>query len=135
MRYTFDGSVSDDGSWGLRAHVPNGQTVTKGDLVRVLLFAAAQLEADRDARLPTASEEAAMEADRALPDGWADTGDGTSVIVTLGEGQAHTRNYRRDDMAADAYVTAPCAPDGSTTAGTRQALVAYDRDNPRSEAV
>lgn len=131
MRYTFDGSVNDDGSWGLRAHVPNGQTVTKGDLVRVLLFAAAQLESGRADRLPTLAEEEALEAERRLPDGWEATGDGINTEVVLGEGQRFSRTYRRMDGPV---LVAPCAQDGSALPATRAALIEHDALTPIAES-
>jgi len=63
--FTINGSVTpnSDGTWtwSLNTSVPNGMTVTKGDIVdKLLVPAIAQLTLDRNGRIPTVAEEHAM---------------------------------------------------------------------------
>lgn len=105
--------------------VPNGQTVTCGDIVdKCLLFRAAAHNQHRGLRIPTVGEDAAMRAEYAatcaLPDGWSASADGVNIESVDGV-VSHTLRFVHVD-GRDAVV--PVNPDRSPIPATRTALLA-----------
>ena len=137
MAFTFKGFVEDNGTWRIDVDVPNGQTVTYGDVQdKMVVPLLVECNGRRNERIPTLAECAAIHADYeancAPPAGWEPTNDGISTQNMIDSGQrSFSRTYRRDDLDTDAAVPAPCGPNGEALPGTRAALLEYDAEHPR----
>lgn len=115
MNFTISGFRRESGEWGVSVSVPNGQTVTGADVEDLLFAGLVHYRANRDVRIPTLIECAAL----ALPEGWAATSDGVNTHTTIGHGTVYSRNYQRGDQVVEAV----CDVDGNPTADTREFLL------------
>jgi hypothetical protein len=116
---TFD----DAGNWTAHVPVPNGVTVVHADVSRLLSVALETYTREPFKRIPTIAEVAAIEAERALPPGWAATPAGRNTTTTDGV-VTYTRFYQRVGVVDEVYE-APCDAQGNPTAATRAALSAF----------
>lgn len=132
---SFTGYLDDDGSFRLFTHVEDGQTLTCGDVNRLVLIPAlAENNARAGLRIPTNSERAAMDAkyaaECALPDGWSASLDGVNQELVIGGPTVLTKRFVRDDGKD---VVVPVGDmNGTPIPETRATLLAFDRDNPRA---
>lgn len=122
----------DDGSWAARAVAPVGTIVTVAEAMNVLSLTLAQFSQNPSARIMSAPEWAALDAEAekrraalVLPDGWEATLDGWSTHSIDGV-TAFSRTYRKTEWPEGQSVPAPCAGDGSPTESTAAVLSAVE---------
>ncbi len=121
-------TLDDNGSWTGTPAVSNGTTVVHADVARLLVVALEAYTRTPGARVLTVSEVVALEAERALPDGWSAWG-GTNVFNTDGV-VTHSRLYRRGEGLEETVCEAPCTAQGHPTAETRGLLLAFAAGPP-----